>query len=154
LFANTVFNPTLSVLESVYGLWNDSIGIVSGVTGLQYSMNFQRIPTYITGNTNSLGLSPENGPLTLFQMSVTWKLASDDALVKNTVQNLIASVKKCTKKAGVFNSFKYLNYAASFQDPLSGYGPASEAKLTAASKKYDPTGVFQIALPGGFKLRT
>jgi hypothetical protein len=151
VFANTVFSPRLSVLKTVYGLWNDSINIVSNVTGLQYSMNFQRMPTYVAGNTNSLGLSPGDGPLTLLQISVTWKLASDDTFMKTAVQNLMASMEKETK-GGVFNRFKYLNYAASFQDPLDGYGPASKSKLITASKKYDPTGVFQKALPGGFKL--
>ena len=32
------------------------------------------------------------------------------------------------------------------------YGPESVARLRAASRKYDPQGVFQTLCPGGFKL--
>lgn len=50
------------------------------------------------------------------------------------------------------NSFKYLNYAYKTQEPIKGYGHANVAKLKAASKKYDPAGVFQKLVPGGYKL--
>ena len=54
--------------------------------------------------------------------------------------------------AGLFNQYIYLNYALASQDPISGYGAANVAALTAASKKYDPSQVFQTLVPGGFKL--
>jgi hypothetical protein len=53
---------------------------------------------------------------------------------------------------GVDDPYLYLNYAASWQDPINSYGPASVANLQAVSRKYDPSGVFQKQVPGGFKL--
>lgn len=38
------------------------------------------------------------------------------------------------------------------QDPLASYGPESVKKMKAAAKKYDPFGVFQKLVPGGFKI--
>jgi hypothetical protein len=35
---------------------------------------------------------------------------------------------------------------------IAGYGEESVSKLRATSKKYDPEGLFQKAVPGGFKL--
>ncbi len=61
-------------------------------------------------------------------------------------------IDQATRAAGLFNRFKYLNYAAPFQDPISSYGPVSKAQLQAVSKKYDPEGFFQAGIPGGFKL--
>lgn len=50
------------------------------------------------------------------------------------------------------SSYIYLNYAGEHQDPLGGYGTANVAKMAALSKKYDPKGVFQKLVPGGWKI--
>ena len=55
-------------------------------------------------------------------------------------------------KMGLQRQWIYLNYANDDQDPIGSYGSANVAKLQAASKKYDPTGLFQTNVPGGFKL--
>jgi len=46
----------------------------------------------------------------------------------------------------------YLNYADRSQDPIAGYGAAIGADLRAVSRKYDPKGVFQESVPGGFRV--
>ncbi|ORY67396.1 uncharacterized protein BCR38DRAFT_426935 [Pseudomassariella vexata] len=46
----------------------------------------------------------------------------------------------------------YLGYAYASQDPFAGYGRENMGKISAAAKKYDPTGVFQSRVPGGFKI--
>lgn len=46
----------------------------------------------------------------------------------------------------------YLNYADKTQDPLSSYGPKNVKKMKDAARKYDPKGVFQKLVPGGFKI--
>lgn len=48
--------------------------------------------------------------------------------------------------------FRYLNYCHATQDPLSTYGEASLKKIREAATKYDPAGVFQTRVPGGFKI--
>lgn len=55
-------------------------------------------------------------------------------------------------KAGGLRRFKYLNYADPNQDVLGSYGEENLAFLRATSRKYDPHGVFQKKVPGGFKL--
>jgi hypothetical protein len=52
----------------------------------------------------------------------------------------------------VFHPYKYLNFAASFQDPLASYGGIELRRMKKVARKYDPTGVFQTQVPGGFKL--
>ena len=85
-------------------------------------------------------------------MSVTWSEAADDAKAIGMAERLFADIEADSKKKGLYNKFKYLNYAAPTQDVIGGYGEASAAKLRAVSKKYDPTGLFQKAVPGGYKL--
>jgi hypothetical protein len=50
------------------------------------------------------------------------------------------------------SDFLYLNYADGWQDPISGYGSDNIEQLRAAAEKYDPNGVFQTQVPGGFKI--
>ena len=152
IYANTVFLPTLAILEQVYSLWNNTISSVQNVAYLSYTMAFQRIPTTIPGNENSLGLSASAGNLVLCLLSFAWGNAADDTLMYNVTKTLIDLIEQATKQAGLYNQFLYLNYAANFQDPLSSYGVVSKMHLKAVSRKYDPTGVFQTGVPGGFKL--
>ena len=101
---------------------------------------------------NSLGLNPSGGPLVLTLLSITWNDAKDDALIDRVAKDLISRIEVLAKAAGLFNEYKYLNYAANFQNPIASYGPASLENLREVSRKYDPTGVFQDRVPGGFKL--
>ncbi|KAK8097551.1 uncharacterized protein PG998_013037 [Apiospora kogelbergensis] len=47
---------------------------------------------------------------------------------------------------------KDLDYAFSFQDPTGSYGHENRIKLQDTSQKYNPKGLFQPGVPGGFKL--
>jgi hypothetical protein len=38
------------------------------------------------------------------------------------------------------------------QDVIGGYGEESKKRLQAASRKHDPEGLFQLGVPGVFKL--
>jgi hypothetical protein len=48
--------------------------------------------------------------------------------------------------------FRYLNYCDISQDPLSTYGEDNIKQMQEVAIKYDPTGVFQRRVPGGFKI--
>lgn len=58
------------------------------------------------------------------------------------------------EKMGLLHEFQYMNYADSSQHPLQSYGRENFEFLGKASKKYDPKGMFQWQVPGGFKLYT
>lgn len=64
----------------------------------------------------------------------------------------IADLDEFAKSVGADNPWKYLDYAYETQDPLASYGEENLQKLRDVSKKYDPEGVFQIMVPGGFKV--
>lgn len=117
-----------------------------------YSLTFQHLPSTQPNNTNSFNL-PENAHLlVLLQTSLSWTNAGDDELINSAQKKFINDVEVLTKEAGVYNGFKYLNYAGDWQDPLGGYGEESLGRLRGVSRRYDPIGVFQGGVPGGFKL--
>ncbi|KAL9124410.1 MAG: hypothetical protein Q9217_006252, partial [Psora testacea] len=147
---NTVFIPTAAIIEKVYQLWSSTTDSIKTIPGIAYFLIFQRMP--VTKPGNALGLESSDDPLVLCLLSITWTQAHDDATINSVAQTLIEKIDQATKAAGLFNGFKYLNYAGHFQDPIGSYGPASKAQLQAVSKKYDPEGFFQAGVSGGFKL--
>ena len=149
-YVNTAFRPTAGIIQQVHQLWSQTIDSIKNVEGVAHFLIFQRLPAIYPGN--SLGLDPSDNILVLCLLSVTWTNPQDDSLISRVTQKLIDDIDQATKAAGLFKSFKYLNYAANFQDPTGGYGTKSKAELQAVSRKYDPTGFFQTGIPGGFKL--
>ena len=150
---NTVFSHTDSIVEEVHQLWSSTVDSIRAIPGVAYFLIFQPLPSIRPG-LNSLGLDDvaTEDPLVLCELSVTWDLAKDDSIVKLATQSLVDRIDQATKAVGLFRNSKYLNYAASFQDPISSYGLASRSFLQSVSRKYDPTEFFQKSVPGGFKL--
>ncbi|KAL0262829.1 hypothetical protein SLS55_001803 [Diplodia seriata] len=83
---------------------------------------------------------------------VQWDDAANDARFIEANRQLVDDVVVHSRSVGKANEWLYLNYAWASQDVLASYGPESVAKMRAASAKYDPNGVFQRLVPGGFKL--
>ncbi|KAJ8129084.1 hypothetical protein O1611_g4550 [Lasiodiplodia mahajangana] len=50
--------------------------------------------------------------------------------------------------------YVYMNYASEDQDVIKSYGGENKKFLQETSKKYDPEGLFQKGVPGGWKLFT
>lgn len=110
-----------------------------------------RATEHISLAPNSLGLDPSEN-LVLFMLLYNWENPGDDDIMHAAAKNLIGRIEEATKEAGRYNQFKYLNYAAPWQDPIKSYGEEIVRELKAVSRKYDPEGMFQIQCPGGFKL--
>jgi hypothetical protein len=90
---------------------------------------------------------------TVFDLEIHWQNATFDDAINALNQKIITEIKESLGDA--VNEYIYLNYAnPQFQDPLQGYGPDNLNALKQVAQKYDPAQVFQINVPGGFKLRT
>ena len=70
----------------------------------------------------------------------------------STYKSAVDSVEAYAASVGGAVDFRYLNYCNGTQDPLRSYGEASLRKMREAAAKYDPAGVFQTRVPGGFKI--
>lgn len=101
---------------------------------------------------NALGLNPTGGPYFILNFIAAWKDAADGPKFLRVINEIIRIIKAEAKKRGLDNDFVYLNYASEYQDPIGSYGAANKARLQSASKKYDPAQVFQVLMPGGFKV--
>ncbi|KAK8075472.1 FAD-binding domain-containing protein [Apiospora hydei] len=109
-------------------------------------------PTPVTNGTNSLGLTAGESDVTMLDFTIAYNNPADDQMVESQLATVVAQQKKAVQDRGLLIPYIYLNYADKSQDPIGSYGGQAKDKLKAASKKYDPTGMFQKALRGGYKV--
>ena len=157
LFATSTYRNSAAMLKEIFLIANETVHEKEEVAGLVFSFSFQPEPTIILDASaeaggNSLGLTVEDGPLFNFLMTLTWDNAEDDQLVDQKARDFYNQAERKAQELGVQQKFIYLNYAAQWQDPISGYGEEVVKRLQHVSRKYDPTGAFQKQVPGGFKL--
>lgn len=101
---------------------------------------------------NPLGLSAEDGPFYIIQISCWWNNEDDDAAFYNMISTVLTRIKDVASSLGVQNDYVYMNYASQFQDVISSYGSENKARLKGIAERYDPRQVFQTLQPGYFKL--
>ncbi|KAI9698501.1 MAG: hypothetical protein M1836_004082 [Candelina mexicana] len=157
LMATLTFANDPAVMSQVVNLSNIAVQTVKNTQGLVWSAHLQPLPRIITehsitGGGNMLGLDGTQGNLILFILEISWSNSQDDASINNAADALLAEVKAYTKIVEKDNDFIYLNYALHSQKPFEGYGSANLETMKRVSKKYDPDGVWQNLVKGGFKL--
>lgn len=99
-----------------------------------------------------MGIDPLDGPLMSILLLSFWQNKEDDDKIHSTFKGVIEAVDQDAATRGTAVPYKYMNYAAPFQDPINTYGKENKAKLQATSKKYDPEALFQKGVSGGWKL--
>ena len=130
------------------------------IVNVSFSFSFQPQPRIIVqqsavsngGIGNSLGLNGSDGDVFNLLIAISWDDAQDDDRIVDGTKKFIAQTQQVAESMGLSNPYIYLNYAAVWQDPIDGHGVVVKNELREVSEKYDPTGVFQKQVPGGFKL--
>lgn len=160
IWATTSFRISPTIMHSIHAMWSQVVPEICK----QYAtakpiaeITFQALPAPPRNGTspNSLGFSPNDTPekdLLFLQIIFTFESAAAFDGFEEGLKDLLKMVEDLTKKEGVYHPWKYLNFAASFQDPLGSYGKKELKQLKKVARKYDPSGVFQTLVPGGFKL--
>jgi hypothetical protein len=90
--------------------------------------------------------------MVFLQIVFTFDGAKATLGLEKGLKDIIEVVEELTQSEGVYHPYKYLNFAAWWQDPLGSYGKEQKMRLREVARKYDPTGVFQRQVSGGFKL--
>jgi hypothetical protein len=90
--------------------------------------------------------------LAVLLLSASWPDIASTKAVQEATRHVMSLLEASAKAKGLLLKFQYLNYAAAYQTPLEAYGEDSLKFMRTVSKKYDPKGVFQKRVPGGFKL--
>ncbi|KAL1625202.1 hypothetical protein SLS56_007397 [Neofusicoccum ribis] len=177
-FMTITFQNDASIMHKAVELFNAMVAKLNpdGGDWLTLTM-FQPLPALFAersvargGNMLGLDQSPENhiressSPNTynntvadaigiaVFMCYCGWKGAERDAAFEDAERELITSLKAFAASKGKDHPYIYLPYAYKDQKPLEGYPAVNIEKIRAAARKYDPEGVFQTMVPGGFKI--
>lgn len=156
-YMNTTVKPDVTTLQKASEIFSKALEVVKGIEGIVCSFTLQPYPLSLLEQTapaggNTLGLNPADGPLVSVLLLMYWKNKSDDEKILEIARGVLETIEKDAASRGTAVPYKYLNYAFNFQDPFGSYGTENKKKLQEASKRYDPEGLFEKGVPGGFKL--
>jgi hypothetical protein len=157
VYATTTFPITDTNVKLTYDIWKATTeSLKVQIPELTSAMTYQSIPPP-TSETSLFPFSTleDTSNLVLLLISVYSPKESDYAILQQSTKDFINDVETLLKEPGNggVSPYKYLNYAASWQDPISGYGENTVQGLKATAKQYDPYGFFQNVVKGGYKLK-
>ncbi|KAL8938075.1 MAG: hypothetical protein Q9216_004090 [Gyalolechia sp. 2 TL-2023] len=157
LFLTRTYGNDPNFLSQVFAIANETLQSFISTSNLVYALVYQPLPSAIPSRSidsggNPLGLDPASGPQVLALQTIQWTNAADDVLINRAARKIWQQADELALEMGLKRDWIYLNYAAEDQDPIGSYGEENVRRLREASKKYDPTGIFQRNVPGGFKL--
>ncbi|KAI1451266.1 FAD-binding domain-containing protein [Annulohypoxylon moriforme] len=156
-WASTTIKPDISLMEAFHRKWQEMISIIKDVNGLTFSFGFHPLTKAMMESSaraggNPMAIPPSDGPLFIVLINPGWDPPEDDHRVFATVGNFVEDLRKPATDNGLLHRYIFTNYAYQADDPISAYGEETVLKLRETSKKYDPEGIFQKGIPGGFKL--
>lgn len=132
---------------------------VKGCEGLLCSYTLQpyartQLEASAAKGGNSLGLDPSLGSVVSVAFLMYWNQAGDDDQILGAFRGALDKMRADAGARGTLVDFVYMNYSLGFQDPIGSYGAENKRHLQTVSRKFDPEGVFQKGVPGGWKLFT
>ncbi|KAL4995572.1 hypothetical protein BDV10DRAFT_202865 [Aspergillus recurvatus] len=163
IFLTLTFRNDAKVLEHLQVLHEEAAAAVraSGVKSEDWDVIsfLQPFPSILArlsqglGMENVLGFERMNGADHLvYLLFLDWQHPYDDTFFHDLGYDLIRKLKIYTQEIRADSEYIYMNYAAREQNPLRGYGDENLEFIKTVSSKYDPLGVFQRQVPGGFKV--
>ncbi|MCJ1443024.1 MAG: hypothetical protein MMC23_003521 [Stictis urceolatum] len=157
IFYTGTYAAKEGVLKAIVDIAQDVLGGFEPEGGVFWAMAFEPLPTKITqwgdrNGGNVLGTEPTDGDAFVVLVSPFWTNSAISSDVHATASKFVGEVDAQLGKKGLVHKFQYANYADPSQDPIGSYGATNVKRLRDASKKYDPKGLFQKQVPGGFKL--
>jgi hypothetical protein len=157
-WASITIKPDIALMETFYQKWQETLAKVKDSEGFIFSFGFHPITKALLEQSqkaggNAMKIPPSDGPLFVVLINPAWKLAKDDALIFAEVENFVKELRSLARDKGLLHRYIFTNYGYSKDDVIAGYGEESVSRLRATSQKYDPEGVFQKGVPGGFKLK-
>ncbi|KZL71547.1 6-hydroxy-D-nicotine oxidase [Colletotrichum tofieldiae] len=154
-FWTTSFELDAEMMQTAFDIWNEESKPIASIATQQLQLQIftrSQLDFMKTNGGNPTGMAGQPRPVGFVNIVAMWKKAEDDEAIYRVQQRIEDRINAAAKERGLYNIYKYTNYASQFQDPFEGYGSVNKARLLQIAKKYDPKGVFQTLVSGGFKL--
>ncbi|KAI1269173.1 hypothetical protein F5Y18DRAFT_415014 [Xylariaceae sp. FL1019] len=156
-YMNTHVRPDAETIIKCGEIWISHLASLKGLNGFVCSYTLQPYARSLLEASakkggNSLGLSPDGGAIVSIALLAYWTNPADDDKILETFREALRKIDEEASSRDHLLPFKFLNYSSTFQDPIGSYGAKSKERLQKVSKDYDPDGLFQKGVPGGWKL--
>ncbi|KAK4221707.1 bifunctional solanapyrone synthase [Podospora fimiseda] len=156
-WATLTIKPDLDLINTFHERWEETLETIKDVEGLIFSLGFHPLTKGLLeasekAGGNAMDIPPSDGPLFVILINPQWALSQDDSRIFGAVERMMGGFKQLAAEKGLLHRYLFTNYADKADDVMVGYGKESLERLKATSAKYDPEGVFQKGVPGGFKL--
>ncbi|EJT69416.1 hypothetical protein GGTG_13035 [Gaeumannomyces tritici R3-111a-1] len=145
-------NPPAEVYMELFKIWEDGVKTLSDVEGFFVEFLTQPQSVVAKGTPSLFGLEPGRTDNAMMLMTAGYASAADDERVRVGILGIVRAQRGLLRRKGYLLDFIYANYADKSQGVYESWGADSVTKLQAASRKYDPQGVFQKRVPGGLKV--
>ena len=154
-FFTGTYGVSAGLIGNIFDAVNKTVFDFNVPEGVLWDLAFEPLPTEFLApgaGKNSLGTNPKDGNGMILLITALWPDSASDDAVHAKGEQVLAAVDAEAKKMGMLKRFVYANYADYTQHPIESYGERNVKFLQKTAKKYDPKGVFQTKVPGGFKL--
>jgi muconolactone delta-isomerase len=145
------------MMEDFFQMANETIQPFLTLPGFLLSIAYQPLPTLISeryGQVDSLGPIQTQGNMFYIHwaMSVDGSEVETDKKFEEVTRDLFERAEDKARERGLQRDFLQLTYADRWQDVMGRRSKGAGKELWDVSGEYDPYGMFQKQVPGGFKL--
>lgn len=156
-FGTGTYGVSAELLNRIFDIANETLYSFDDTVSIGWVLAFEPLPTVFVGRgqgRNTLGTTTADGNSMILLLSPLWPPGGSvpNAAVHAKTMELLDMINTEAKKMGLLKDFVYTDYADSSQAPIRSYGPRNVAFLRKTARKYDPYGVFQHLVKGGFKV--
>lgn len=156
-YATLTIKPDVSLMSQFHKIWLETLEPLKSADGLTFSLGYFPLTKSLLENSklaggNSMDLDPASGPLFIVLINPTWNSADDDSRIRTAVEKLLGKFKQISSERKLLHRYIFTNYAYQNEELFAGYGEESVKRMREVGREYDPKGIFQKAVPGGFKL--
>ncbi|KAK8098735.1 FAD-binding domain-containing protein [Apiospora kogelbergensis] len=156
-WTSLTIKPDVSLMEAFYARWQETLDQVKDADGFIFSFGFHPLTKSLLESSakaggNAMAIPALDGPLFVALINPIWSSTSDDGRILAAVEKLVTDLRQMAEKKGLLHRYIFTNYGFQNDDVIVGYGAESSQRLRETSARYDPDGIFQKGVPGGFKL--
>ncbi|KAL2150094.1 hypothetical protein VTH82DRAFT_7770 [Thermothelomyces myriococcoides] len=156
-YASLTIKPDFSLMEELSDRWQATLETIKDIEGFIFGLTIfpltkAHLQHSVEAGGNAMDILPSDGPLLILLINPSWTRPEDDNRVFAAVESLLANMRQLAAKRGCLHRYIYANYGYHKDDIMAGYGEKSLERLREVSRKYDPDGMFQRGIAGGFKL--
>ncbi|KAK8069998.1 hypothetical protein PG994_006614 [Apiospora phragmitis] len=156
-WTSITIKPDVSLMKVFHAKWQETLGLVQDAEGFIFTFGFHPLTKSLLEHSaraggNAMAIPASDGPLFVVPINPIWSSPSDDERIFAAVDSMVTELRQIGKERGLLHRYIFTNYGFENDDIIGGNGAKSFLRLQQVSARYDPDGIFQKGVPGGFKL--